>query len=100
MIIVNMFIRLRFTIELTMKKHICCKNKSVQSSKSFPFLYNARLDRLYILSKKRSAQVGVRVNPVLARNSGIKCYISLFTEIILQQFGAFKIEIQASLTKL
>ena len=55
---------------------------------------------LHILSKKGSAQVGVRVHPVLARNSCIKCYISLFTVIILQQFGAFKIEIQASLKKL
>ena len=44
--------------------------------------------------------MSVRVNPVLARNSGIKCYISLFTVIILQPFGAFKIEIQASLAKL
>ena len=34
-----------------------------------------------ILSKKSSAQMGFRVNPVLARNSCIQCYISLFTEI-------------------
>ena len=54
----------------------------------------------YILSKKSSAQMGIRVNPVLARNSYIQCYISLFTEIILQQFDAFKIEIQGTLTKL
>ena len=38
-----------------------------------------------ILSKKSSAQMGFRVNPVLARNSCILCYISLFKEIILQQ---------------
>ena len=41
--------------------------------------------------------MGFRVNPVLARNS---CNISLFTEIILQQLEAFKIEIQCIVTKL
>ena len=55
---------------------------------------------LSLLSKKSSAQMGFRVNPILARNSCIQCYISLFTEIILQQLGAFKIEIQVTLTKL
>ena len=50
--------------------------------------------------QKSSAQMGFRVNPVLARNSCILCYISLFTEIILQQLDAFKIEIQYTLTKL
>ena len=50
--------------------------------------------------QKRSAQVGVRVNSVLTRNDCIKCYISLFTEIILQQFDPFQTEIQGSLTKL
>ena len=50
--------------------------------------------------QKSSAQMCFRVNPVLARNSCIQCYISLFTEIILQQFDAFKIEIQGTLTKL
>ena len=58
------------------------------------------LDYTNILSKKSSAQMGFRVNPVLARNSCIQCYILLFTEIILQQFDAFKIEIQGPLTKL
>ena len=53
-----------------------------------------------ILSKKSSAQMGFRVNSVLARNSGIKYYTSLFTEIILQHFDAFKIEIQGILVKL
>ena len=53
-----------------------------------------------ILSKRSSAQMGFGVNPVLARNSCIQCYISLFTEIILQQVDAFKIEIQGTLTKL
>ena len=53
-----------------------------------------------ILSKKNSAQMGLRVNPFLARNSCIQCYISLFTEIILQQYDAFKIEIQGTFTKL
>ena len=53
----------------------------------------------YILSKKSSAQMDFRVNPVLARNSCIYCYISLFTEIIFQQTDAFKIEIQGTLTK-
>ena len=47
-----------------------------------------------------SAQVGVRVNSVLTRNDCIKCYISLFKEIILQELGAFQTEIQGSLTKL
>ena len=53
-----------------------------------------------IPSKKSSAQVGVRVNFVLTRNDCIQCYISLFKEIILQQFDAFQTEIQDSLTKL
>ena len=44
--------------------------------------------------------MGFRVNPVLASYSCIQCYISLFTEIILKQFDAFKIEIQGTLTKL
>ena len=51
-------------------------------------------------SKKISVQVGVRVNSVLTRNDCIKCYISLFEKIILQQFDAFKTEIQGSLTNL
>ena len=50
--------------------------------------------------QKSSAQMGFRVNPVLARNSCILCYISLFTKIILQQLDAFKIEILCTLTKL
>ena len=54
----------------------------------------------HILSKKSSAQMGFRINPVLARNSCSQCYMSLFTEIILQQFDALKIEIQGTLTKL
>ena len=54
----------------------------------------------YIPSKKSSAQVGVRVNSVLTRNGCIEWYISLFKEIILQQFDAFQTEIQGSLTKL
>ena len=44
--------------------------------------------------------MGVRVNSVLTGNDWIKCYISLFKEIILQQFDAFQTEIQGSLTKL
>ena len=54
---------------------------------------------LYIPSKKSSAQVGVWVNSVLTRNGFIKCYVSLFKEIILQQCDAFQNEIQDSLTK-
>ena len=50
--------------------------------------------------QKSSAQVGVRVNSVLTRNYCIKCYISLFKEIILQRLDAFQTEIQGSLTKL
>ena len=42
--------------------------------------------------------MGVRVNSVLTRNGYIKCYISLFKEIILQQLDAFQTEIQNSLT--
>ena len=53
-----------------------------------------------ILSKKSSAQMGFRVNSVLARDSCIQCYISLFTKIILQQIDAFKIKIQGTLAKL
>ena len=52
-----------------------------------------------IPSKKSSAQVGVWVNSVLTRNDYIKCYISLFKEIILQQCDAFQTVIQDSLTK-
>ena len=44
--------------------------------------------------------MGVWVNSVLTRNDCIKCYISLFKEIILQQFDAFQTEIQGSFTKL
>ena len=56
-------------------------------------------DILYT-QKKRSAQVGVWVNSVLTRNGCIKCYISLFEEIIVQQLNAFQTEVQGSLTKL
>ena len=51
-------------------------------------------------AKNSSAQVGVRVNSVLTRNDCIKCYISLFKEIIYQQLDGFQTEIQGSLTKL
>ena len=44
--------------------------------------------------------MGVQVNSVLTRDGCIKCYISLFKEIILQQFDAFQTEIQGSVTKL
>ena len=44
--------------------------------------------------------MGVRVNLVLTRNGCIKCYISLFKEIILQHLDAFKTEIRGFLTKL
>ena len=53
----------------------------------------------YIHSKKSSAQVGVRFNSFLTRNGCIKCCISLFKKIILQQLDAFQTEIQGSLTK-
>ena len=53
----------------------------------------------HIPSKKGSAHVGVWVNSVLPRNGYIKCYISLFKEIILQQCDAFQTVIQDSLTK-
>ena len=55
---------------------------------------------LYIPSKKSSAQVDVWVNSVLTRNGCIKCYISLFKGIILQQLDEFKTEIKDSLTQL
>ena len=54
----------------------------------------------YIPSKRSSAQVGVRVNSVLTRNGCIKCCISLFKEMILQQLDAFQIAFQGSFTKL
>ena len=57
------------------------------------------LDWLTYTQQKSSAQLGIRVNSVLTRNGCIKCYISLFKEIILQQFVAFQTEIQGSLTK-
>ena len=44
--------------------------------------------------------MGVRVNFVLTRIGCIKCYISLFEEIILLQLDAFQTEIQGSLMKL
>ena len=53
-----------------------------------------------ISSKKSSAHLGVRVNSVLTRNGCIKCYISLFKDIILQHLNAFQTGIQGSLTKL
>ena len=43
--------------------------------------------------------MGVLVNSVLTRNDCIKCCISLFKEIILQELDAFQTEIQGSLTK-
>ena len=43
--------------------------------------------------------MGVRVNYVLTKNGCIKCYISLFKKIILQQLDAFQTEIKGSLTK-
>ena len=52
-----------------------------------------------IPSKKSSAQVGGWVSSVLTRNGYIQCYISLFQEIILQQYDAFQTEIQDPLTK-
>ena len=53
-----------------------------------------------IPSKKSSAQVGVPVNFILTRFDCIKCYISLFNEIIFQQLDTFQTEIQGSFTKL
>ena len=50
--------------------------------------------------QKSSAHFRFQVNFVLTRNSCIKYYISLFKEIILQQFDKFQTEIQGSLTKL
>ena len=52
-----------------------------------------------IPSKKSSAQVDVWVNSVLTRNGFIKCYKSLFKEIILQQCDPFQTGIQDSLMK-
>ena len=40
------------------------------------------------------------MNSVLTRKDYIKCYISLFNEIILQELDTFQTEIQGSLTKL
>ena len=54
----------------------------------------------YYTQQKSSAQVGVRVNSVFTRNGCIKCYISLFKEIILQHLDAFQTESQGSPTKL
>ena len=56
--------------------------------------------QFYYTQQKSSAQMGFRVNSVLARDSCIKCYILLFTEIILQQVDAFEIKIQGTLAKL
>ena len=44
--------------------------------------------------------MGFHANYVLPSICYILCYISLFTEIILQQLDAFKIEIQGTLMKL
>ena len=44
--------------------------------------------------------MGVQVNSVFTRNGCIKCHISLFKEIILQQLDAFQTEIQGFLRKL
>ena len=44
--------------------------------------------------------MGFQANPVLPRNCYILCYISLFTEIILQQLDTFQIEIQGTLMRL
>ena len=58
----------------------------------------AHSSRFSYTQQKSSAQVGVRVNTVLTRNDCIKCYLSLFKEIIYQQLDAFQTEIQGSLT--
>ena len=44
--------------------------------------------------------MGVRVNSVLTRNDCIKCYVSLFKEIVFQELDAFQTEIQGFHTKL
>ena len=44
--------------------------------------------------------MGFQANPVLPRNCYILCYISLFTEIILPQLDACKVEIQGTIMKL
>ena len=70
-----------------------CENKDADQLHSNSTA-DQRLCFRYIYSaKKSSAQMGFQVNPVFARKSCIKCYISLFTEIILQHLDAFKIEI-------
>ena len=57
-------------------------------------------DNFRYTQQKSFAQVGVWVNSALTRNGCIKCYISLFTEIIVQQLDTFRTEIQGSLRKL
>ena len=51
-----------------------------------------------IPSKKSSAHLRFPMNSVLARNGRIKCHISLFKEIILQQLDEFKNEIKGYFT--
>ena len=71
----------------------------LQLSSGFLDLCTLQVNRTHIPSKKSSAQVGVWVNFVLTRNGYIKCYISLFKEIIWQQCDAIKTEMQDPLTK-
>ena len=74
-------------------------NTNVKTSEGSVYLNLSKLNK-GIPSKKTSAQVGVRVNTFLTRNDCIKCYLSLFKEIIYQQLDAFQTGIQGSLTKL
>ena len=50
--------------------------------------------------QKSYGYLGFQLISVLTRNGCIQCYISLFTEIILQQLIEFQTKIQGSLTKL
>ena len=70
--------------------------------KPIPIIYLTfeKYDQFTYTQHKSSTQVGVRVNSVLTMNDCIKCYLSLFKNIILQQFGVFKTEILGFLKKL
>ena len=84
-----------FTVNMPLK---CVHLFKIHSERLYVLLY-LTICKLNIPSKKSSAQVGIWVISVLTRNGYIKCYISLFKEIILQQCDAFQTEILDSLTK-
>ena len=67
--------------------------------KPIPIIYLTfeKYDLFTYTQHKSSTQVGVRVNSVLTMNDCIKCYLSLFKNIILQHLVYLKLKSKVSL---